>query len=754
MSTGSPEGAGVDKSPMSAFFSSGSSFSNLRGDFTGGLSAALVSLPMSIGYGILAFAPLGDAFSSHGALLGVYSAIICGFFAAIFGSSPIQVTGPAGSLTLILAAVVARLSASSSVPVPPSSPWLFIVSMTALCVFTGGVVQILMGAVRFGRVARSVPYPVLSGIMNGIGLAVIVSQIHPFLGARRGVSGMDIVLHPSMIEPYALLVGMATLAVIVLVKRRYADFPAPLAGLVVGTCLYHLHHSIAPGSSSLPTLGAIEFQWPLPNKLTQLWPYLGEPWLWDSLSTILISGFVLALVGSIESLLSSTVAQDLTGGPLDGNRELLSQGVGNVVGSMFGAIAGAGSVVRTAANYSGGGRTRLSSVLCSVFLLMAVVLLTSLMEAVPLAAVAGVMMYIGLSLFDGRPVRLLRMLTDPGIERSGPFFDLMVILLVAGVTVASNMVVAVFLGVILTSFYLISQLGRNIVRRVYTGQERRSRRVRPSHQEAVLREKGNLIAVVELQGVLFFGATEQMRRKVEWALSGSSYCILDLKRVYEMDSTGARALIQAAESFNRCGKHLLLCSLDERGPLWASFRNESRFTTVVHSDADAALEWAEDRILGEVSQGFLPCSQMTLEQTGVVEGFTSAEIEVLRKRLALQRYSRGEPVFREGDAGRDLFILLRGTVTVNMRSASGDRSRRLHTLCPGSVFGEMALLDGLTRSADVWADEEVEVLRLSCDAYNGLAVEDPVLFGKLTVNLARVSTGNLRRTDAENRLME
>jgi CRP-like cAMP-binding protein/ABC-type transporter Mla MlaB component len=261
--------------------------------------------------------------------------------------------------------------------------------------------------------------------------------------------------------------------------------------------------------------------------------------------------------------------------------------------------------------------------------------------------------------------------------------------------------------------------------------------------------------VLELQGALCFASAEIFKERLELGLDQADYCIVELKEAHEIDSTGARALSRATESAGQCGKHLLLSFHGEKYRALLTLQASSESSSVpFFTDTDEALEWAEDRILEESAAVSAVADEMSFEQTGAVVGFSGAEIEELRSELSAESYPKGSQVYCEGDAGRDLFILLRGRVTVRGRLASCDRSMRLQTLCPGSVFGEMALLDGKTRSADVWAEDDVEVLRLTYETFKELARRSPILFGKLTVNLAQVSTGNLRRTDGEMRLLE
>jgi sulfate permease, SulP family len=729
--------------------------SNTRGDLAGALAAAMITLPMSIGYGILAFAPLGKDFASQAALFGIYSAVLCGLFAAVVGGNLVQITGPGALMTLVLATVVAALADNPSLPVPRDMRVTFIVGMASLCVLVGGLCQVLLGTLRLGGFVKYVPYPVISGLMNGIGFLVLVSQLKPLLGVPEATGFGELLARPAMIQPVAVLVGLMTLTAIVWLRRCCPALPAPLVGLTAGTALYHALCRITNSSCSMPVVGPIHFQWPVPDKLMFLSSHLGDQRFWKLLPPVLITGCVLGILGSLESLLSASVADDLTGHRHEGNRELMGQGSGNIAGSLIGAIAGSGSMVRTAAIVRAGGRTRLSAVMCSVFLLMVVAALAALAQGLPMAAVAGVMVYIGFNLFDHRPIQLVRTLWSRRKMPKDVLNDLVITLAVAIIAVSVNVVAAAASGMVFASIAFLTRMGRCVIRREYSGDTAHSRKTRSLEQTKTLEGQGHRIVVLELQGALFFASVESLARGIEATAARADFCIIDLRRVTEVDSTGTRTLLLLRESLEQKGKCPLVSHAREDHRLFdcqsmAHAGDKDGF----FADTDAALECAEEELLAQAHQKAGNDGELSWGRLDLVAGFTREEIDELASRLTREVHQRGTRLICEGDAERDLFILAKGSVTVKTQMAAADRCQRYHTLGPGSVFGEMALLDGEPRSADVWSEEDIEVLRLSPAAFDAFSRERQVIYGKLLLNLSRIAIRNLRKTNEMVRLLE
>ncbi len=730
---------------------------NIRGDFSGALSAAIISIPLSIGYGIIVYGPLGAGFLPFAALLGIYGCLLGGICASLLGGTEIQITAPKAPLSLILAAFVAPLALSVQVA-DNASRNMLIVGMASLCVLTGGVFQFLCGTLRLGNLIKYVPYPVVSGFMNGIALILIYEQTAPLIGAGGHVSPVEIFHNPSVVQPFTLSVGLATIIVIFCARRLIKAVPASLIGLAAGTALFYALKNIAGISALGPVIGNFSFQWPKPDILPGALRLMGDVQIADLFLRILVTGFVLGAIGSLESLLSSLAADNMAGTRHNSNKELIGQGIGNMMNAVFSALPSAGSELHDMANYRAGGRTRRSSLLCVLLILLMVMTLGPVIGRIPLTVIAGIIVSVGFGLFDKWTLDLFRNLRQAGEQRKRIVANLIVTLLVALITVCVNLIVAVLIGIAIASGLFVVRMGKSIVKRKYEGDQMRSKKVRSFKNNVLLQERGKGIIVYELHGPLFFGSADNLAREIEAAINRCSYCILDMKRVNEIDSTGAKILGQISKKVTAAGKYLLISYLKDN-PSLANFLKAMGVYKVLSEDCffpdtDAALEWAEDNVLTQSLDLLGASAAIPLEQMDILRDFTPQEIDVLERKLTRRTFKNGEIIVKEGDTDRNLFFLVKGLVSVRIHLPQSDRLKRLVTYSAGVTFGEMAFLDGSPRSADVWSDEDAETFVLSPAQFEVLQTENPRVAIKLIRNMALEMSERLRQRTEEVRALE
>ncbi|HHI70433.1 MAG TPA: SulP family inorganic anion transporter, partial [Rhodobacteraceae bacterium] len=341
---------------------------NLRGDIFGGVTAAVVALPLALAFGVA---------GGLGPIAGLYGAIAVGFFAAIFGGTPSQVSGPTGPMTVVSAAIVAQYADR--------------LETAFAIIFLGGALQALFGVMRLGRYVSYTPYSVISGFMSGIGAIIIIIELLPFIGAPTasgGPVGTLTALPAALmgINYQAFAIAAAALAIMVFWRGRVATIlPPPLAALVVGTIL---SLTVLPDA---PVIGTV------PTGLPSLHlPVIGI----DDLAKVIQPAFVLALLGTIDSLLTSLVADTITRTHHNSNRELIGQGIGNMAAGLLGALPGAGATMRTVVNVRAGGRTPISGALHALILLSLVLGMGPLAEKIPHAALAGILMKVGWDIID------------------------------------------------------------------------------------------------------------------------------------------------------------------------------------------------------------------------------------------------------------------------------------------------------------------------------------------------------------------
>jgi MFS superfamily sulfate permease-like transporter len=730
---------------------------NIKGDLSGAISAAIISIPLSIGYGIIVYGPLGAEFLPFAALLGIYGCLLGGICAALLGGTEIQITVPKAPLSLLLAAFVAPLALSLQIP-DVASRNILIVGLASLCVLIAGIVQFLFGVLRLGNLIKYVPYPVVSGFMNGIAVILILEQIGPLVGARGHVTLFQIFSNPTIVQPLTLIVGLITIIVIFLARRFIRGVPASLIGLVIGTALFYAL-KIIPGVSALgPVIGNFSFQWPKPDILPDAFRLINHIDLADFFPRILITGFVLGSIGALESLLSSVAADNIAGTRHRSNKELIGQGIGNVMNAVFSALPSAGSELHNMANYRAGGRTRLSSLICAILILLIVMTLGSVIGKIPLAVIGGIIVSVGIGLFDRWILDLIRNLPQAQEQRKRIMANLAVTIVVAVITVCVNLIVAVLIGIAIASGLFVVRMGKSIVKRKYSGEQIRSKKVRSIKNNMLLEDRAKGIIVYELRGPLFFGSADNLAAEIESAMGHHTYCILDMKRVNEIDSTGAKILGQISKKITASGKYLLISYLTDKPSLIDFFKAIGVYKTLGEDcffpDTDAALEWAEDNVLTQSLEIAGASDRIQLEQMDILRDFTPQEMQDLKQNLTRKTFNKGEIIVKEGDTDRNLFLLVKGLVSVRILLPESDRYKRLVTYSPGVTFGEMAFLDGSPRSADVWSDEDSETYVLSPAEFSVLQNESPQIAIKLVRNIALEISDRLRLRTNEVRVLE
>lgn len=719
-------------------------------ELTGALSAAVITIPQAIGYGLIAFAAIGAGFTGDALLLGLYSAVAAGLVAALFGGTTIQITGPKAPLTLLIATVVAGLAASPHLPSDPAARTSLILWLTALCVLTAGVFQVLIGSIRLGGIIKFVPHSVISGFMNGVALLLILGQIRPFLGLPANEALINAATNTDLIQPISVITGMLTLAAILASKRITPKVPGSLAGLLAGTVTYYSLETIT-GMAAGQTLGAIEFHMPRLLDIAQLPELTQGVDLARVLPAVLVSGLILGVVASIESLLSSVAADNLTHTRHDSNRELIGQGLGNVACSLLGALPAAGSIPRSVANFRAGGRTRLSGVFCALLVLIVIAFLSPAIGKIPLAVIAAIIIGVGIDLFDNWTADLVRKLKTHAVQRREVLFELFVTAVVAVITLTVNLVVAVIVGMVIVSALTIWQLSKSIVRREYSAAHFHSRKVRSEEEYGLLAANGDQIRIFELQGPLFFGSADRLANQIESSMRDAACCILDMKHVTNIDSTGARILLRTEHTLDKLDKRLLICHLPEDNSVWRFLELMNVINTFskhrFFKDTDAALEWAEDQLLSGSGGNSNHKSTQDVKNTGIFNGLTTTELQFIHNQLQEQHYKAGEIVFCEGEENNDAFIVLRGSITIIKEAArNGGSAKRLITFGPGSLFGELGFVDQRARSATARADVDSVLLRFSYTAFRQLRAEDPGLALKIMINISHEISNKLRHT--------
>ena len=517
-------------------------FNNLKGDLFGGVTAGIVALPLALAFGIQAFSGIGAEGASLGAYAGLVGATLLGFFAAMFGGTHSQISGPTGPMTVITATLV-----TGAFTAPGGSLSAVLVSMALAGIFCG-LFQILFGLIKLGKYVRYIPYPVLSGFMSGIGVIIILQQLYPLVG--KSGSGSMINLLAGLPEAFgslsvtALLLGLATVAIIYLFPLVTKKVPSTLVALIVVTVV-----SLFIDMKDVPTIGEIPSGLPMPFFANSAVTLAGLDW-GAIITAAIIPGLTLAGLGSIDTLLTSVVADNITKTKHNSNRELIGQGIGNAVAGLFCGLPGAGATMRTVVNVKSGGRTQLSGMVHALLLLAIMLGLGSVVKYVPLSVLAGILLTVGWGIIDFKGFKDLVKI---------PRADAVVLIAVFLITVFVDLLTAVGIGMVIACV-LFMKRASDLVEGGYSSQEMTN-----FDKESPWADEGGMpdavahkIYIQRQNGPIFFGTINKFKEVMQTVPADAKIVIIRMRLVSFMDQSGLYAMEEAIKDIQARGAQVLM----------------------------------------------------------------------------------------------------------------------------------------------------------------------------------------------------
>ncbi len=733
-----------------------------RGDLAGGVTSGIVALPQTITIGALAFAPLGPEYVPAGILAGFYCSIISGALVALWGGTPFGLGGPRSSFSLVMALMIGALLTHESTlhgGLAALSPdgVVRVLTLCFLAVALAGLLQAVLGVFAIGSYIKFIPHPVVAGFMNGLAFLILVSQLPTLVGLGQRTDWWDLRAIWDGLQPETTSVALMTALVIFMVNRRWPKFPGAIAGVVVGTLFFYLLQAVWSISNLGPlelgsVVGPIPAEWPSPATGAHIFEILGQRATWEAMWQVAPSILVLAILGALESLMCAVAVGQISGRRPSADRELIGQGFANMVGAGFGAVFGGSTSSRTVLNYRSGGRTRLSGLTHAAVMLLALMTARYWVAYLPHVVLSAVLAYIAVSLFDGWTGQIIKRLRSRNVHRE-VHVNFSIVMLVTVATVAFNLVAGVLAGVVATVIVFIGKTSKTVVRALHRGNHRHSLKLRDPEQTAYLREKGDRIVIIELDGTLFFGTADHLALEVEQLAASADFFVFDCRRVTEFDATGAHILEQLGKRLAKLGKCALLSHVS-RTEGHGEFLHDMGVPQAIplerwFTDTDYALEWCENRLLQSAFPADVTEKELAVAQLGIATGCDADEIAVLTRHLERKSFDRGAFLFREGDAGDTVYMAARGSISIKLGRTQKGEGKRLVTLSPGVMFGEMVLIESKPRSADAIAEEYSVVYGLSRAALDQMRREHPTLAGKVLFNISGLLADRLRTTTDE-----
>ena len=525
---------------------------NLKGDIFGGITAGIVALPLALAFGIQAFGGIDDpSASSMGALAGLIGATFLGFFASLFGGTHSQISGPTGPMTVITASLLSGVWAAQH------SMSAVLISMSLAGLFCG-IFQILFGILKIGKYVRYIPYPVLSGFMSGIGVIIIIQQLYPLIGCKSPVLVVDMITQfpervAGGISYVALLLGLGTIAIIYLFPYITKKIPSTLVALLVMTII-----SLFLNMDEKLLIGQIPAGFPMPVFAKEGLDLAGLDW-GLVLKASVIPGLTLAGLGSIDTLLTSVVADNITKTQHNSNRELIGQGIGNMISGLFCGISGAGATMRTVVNVKSGGRTQISGMVHSLMLLAVLLGLGSLVRYVPLSVLAGILITVGWGIIDFKGFKdLLRI----------PRADAVVLIIVFLLTVFVDLLTAVGIGMVIACVLFMKRASDLVEGGYSTAEMTNFDKESPWQDEGGMPDKvKHKIYIQRLNGPIFFGTITKFQQVMNDVPEDAKIVIIRMRLVSFMDQSGLYAMETAIKELQARGV-LVLMTIIQPQPMY------------------------------------------------------------------------------------------------------------------------------------------------------------------------------------------
>jgi SulP family sulfate permease len=713
-------------------------------DVFGGLVSAAVAIPLAMGYGMFAFAPLGENYFEDGALAGIVTAFVVAIACVLLGDKTTTVYAPRVTSTFFLGLLIYGLAHSSEPAVAAGGPPL-VLAIAFSIVLLAGALESLFGLMNLGTLIKFTPQPVMAGFQNAAAALLFLVQIGNICGFDRTVPFTQAPQHLDSIKPLSVAVAAITFAAMWNAKKLAPKVPPMLVGIGVGCILYYLGKVAGLGGH----LGPIIASGPRAAIGPTAFPYFTSlahtAGFVALLPTILGGALALAIIASIDALLCAKLVTAPGEQRRDGDRLLMRLGVGNLAAACIGGITSGINIGPSIANRAFGARTSLSVLVNAAALLIAATLLFPLLGQIPRVALSAVIAVIAVQHFDVWSLRLVRGLRRArGAYRFNAALDLAVVVVVAVLSIAINIVLAVFIGVAIAVALFVFRMSRSIVRRSYRCSTIHSRTSRPVPDRAFLERSGDAILVMELQGALFFGTGEKMLSEVETALRRETSCvILDLRRLTEVDSTGANVLLELKATLALRNTELLLGAAKQTTAM-ERLENFGVLSSIgdanVVPDVDRGIQRAEDKLLR--AQPHLYDAEMPLAEVGVFAGFSAPDLKAVEPYLKRASYPAGAIIFRESEVGHEMLIVTKGTASAYLQLPN--TNIRLATFAPGTIFGELAILDEGVRSATVVADKELVCRSLTASSFAALSAVSPSVAIRLLAAIARELSGRLR----------
>ncbi len=710
-------------------------------------AAMLVALPSAIAFGISVYTPLGESYAGMAALSGVIGTIVIGLITPLVGGTARLVSAPAAPAAAVLSVFVleqVRIGEFGYAQIP---------ILVTIAILFAGIFQILLGIIGGGRLIKFIPYPVVTGYLGGLGILIIMAQL-PRIFAMSSEGSLLGNIETLTSDPIPPIIGFATIGTMILIPKMTSKIPPTIASLLMGFASYWLLSIYFPELKSIHNNRYVVG--PIIPEGESLFSHFGKNITnlgiitFSNLKMIIVPAFTLGFLLSIDTLKTCLVIDVYSAKRHDSNRELIGQGVGNFASSLFGGIAGSGTLGPTLVNLASGAKTKFSGFLVGVFALVSLFFFANVLQWIPVAALAGVLIVVGSRMIDWRSFGLLK--------NPSTVFDFSVILCVVVAAVSTSLILAAGVGILLAILLFVrDQIRSSVVRRTFLGHQKFSKKRRLPSELDALEKKSDRNIIFELQGQLFFGTTDQLFNTLEPYLASAKNIILDFRRVVNIDFTAVNLLKQIHSRLMAANGTLILANIplllstghDMKEYLRTLGLSDSSENIKFFDELDDALEYIEDEIIHEANLDVTKnVPFLHLNQFEFFKPFKPEDVAQFEKCSREIECPSGENVFNMGDVSDEMYFIRKGTIRIQL-PIEGKRSHHLATFGKGDFFGDMAFLDKETRSADAVAIETSSLYGISRIKFDEYVATHPIFGNLFFESLAYTLSKRLRLNHVE-----
>ncbi len=721
--------------------------SSLLGDIFGGTASMLVALPSAIAFGLIIYAPLGSEFSGQAALGGIIGTIMLGLVAPLVGGTKKLVTAPCAPAAAVLSVFVAEMVSAGSVEQSLIPIYITLVA------FLSGTFQMLAGFIGGGRFIKYIPYPVVAGYLSGVGVLIFIGQLPKFLGITEKINFWNALGSFELWNLESIIIGSVTIIVMLFASKVTKTIPAAILSLIFGIACYFVlaiyNSQLLILENNKMIIGAISASaGDVTNYIGSHLSLIAQIDL-SLISHVIVPVFTLGVLLSIDTLKTCVVLDALTFSRHNSNRELIGQGAGNIASAIACGIPGAGTMGATLVNLNSGGQTKYSGMFVGITALFVLLLLGKYVAWIPISALAGILMVVGIRMIDKKSFELLKSKTT--------MLDFFVTLAVILSAISYSLITAAGVGIALAILlFLREQIRTSVIRRKMKVGQIFSKKVRLENEVDILNSKSDLTLVLELQGQLFFGTTDQLLTELEPFLKKCKYIILDLRRVASVDYTAGNLLRQIKARIKTQKGILIFSSVPMSLPTGQNVRKyledlgmAEKKRLKFFDTLDQAVEWVEDQILSEEKIAVKDESEpLNVEELELFEDLSHDLLSTMIKAMEIKDYKPAETIFSIGEESEEIYFIRKGNVKIVLPLAGG-MIHHLATFSRGNFFGDMAFLDKGKRSANAVAADDVSLYVLKRSKFDEIAIEHPKIAGLFFERFAYTISSRLRQNNTE-----